>query len=134
MSYQPKVYTIGHVVGMTAMVVFGTFACYRTGMQSEDAGLKWFTETWLISLGGGATILTFLYGLTILGTPWYDEETNEQLQSDHERAEFEWRSKSPEERAIITAARENELLQLTQIMQNNRIIQNQEQMKKKPRS
>lgn len=133
MSYEHKVYTLGHILGMTAMVAFGTFVCYQTGMQSDNAGLKWFTETWLLSLGGGASILMFLFGLTILGTPWYDEETNKQLETEHNQAVYDWNRKSPEERAIINAAEENRLLQLTQILQNNEIIRNQEQAKPKRR-
>lgn len=129
MSFQPKVYTIGHVLGMCGMVIFGTLVCYQSGTTTEDPGLRWFTEIWLLYIGGGATILTLLFGLSILGTPWYDEKTNRQLEADHNRAQIEWRCKSPEERAIITAAREIELLQLTQILQNDRIIQNQEQLK-----
>lgn len=133
MSYQPKVYTMGHVLWLTAMVAFGTLFCYLTLTHSDSAGKKWFAETWLIYLGGGATVLMFLFGLTILGTPCYDEETNKQLEAEHNRAVFEWNSKSPEERAILNAAEENRLLQLTQIMQNNQIIQNQEQAKPKRR-
>ncbi len=64
-----------------------------------------------------------------MGKPIYDDETNKQLEAEYNCAVFEWNSKSPEERAIITAARRNELLQLTQILQNNTIIQNQEQSK-----
>lgn len=134
MSFQPKVYTMGHVLGMTGMVAFGTLGCYWKGITAEDAGLKWFTETWLLYIGAGATILTFLFGLTILGTPWYDEETNKELKADHDRATLEWTSKSPEERAILMAAEENRLLQLTQIMQNNQILNNQEQSKRNKRN
>lgn len=130
MRFQPKVYTIGHVLGMCGMVIFGTVACYQSGTTTEDSGLRWFTENWLLYIGAGATILTFLFGLTILGTPWYDEKTNKQLEAEHNQAVFEWNSKSPEERAIINAAEENRLLQ---IMQNNEIIRNQEQAKPKRR-
>ena len=140
MRFQPKVYTIGHVLGMCGMVIFGTVACYQSGTTTEDSGLRWFTENWLLYIGAGATILTFLFGLTILGTPWYDEKTNKQLEAEHNRAVFEhnqavfeWNSKSPEERAILNAAEENRLLQLTQIIQNNQILQNQEQAKPKRR-
>ena len=133
MSYQPKVYTLGHTLGLTAMVLVGTFACYQKGTQSEDAGMRWFTENWLLYIGGGVAVLTFLYSLGRIGTPCYDEETNKQLEAEHNQAEFEWNTKSPEERAIITAARENGLFQLTQIMQNDRIIRNQELIKRKLR-
>jgi len=132
MSYQPKVYTFGHIVGMTGMVAGATTYMYST--RHEHADLVWFMENWGLYIGIALTILTFLFGLSILGTPWYDDETNNQLAADQDRAEYEWNQKSPEERAIITAARNNELLQLTQIMQNNRIIQTQEQLKKKKRS
>ena len=93
--------------------------------------MKWFAETWLPYIGAGATIVTFLFGMTILGTPWYDEATNKQLQAEHDRAEFEWKCKSPEEKAILMAAEENRLLRLTQILQNNQMINNQEQLKRK---
>ena len=132
MSYQPKVYTIGHIMGMTGMFAGCTVFAYakRNGTES----LAWFMETWGIYIGVACTILMFVYGLTILGTPWYDEETNQQLKAAHDRAEFEWRYKSPEERAIIITAKENEFLQLTQILQNNMIIRNQEQMKQNKRN
>ncbi len=132
MSHQPKVYTFGHIIGMTGMVAGATTYMYST--RHEHADQVWFMENWGLYIGIALTILTFLFGLSILGTPWYDEETNKQLAADQYRAEYEWNQKSPEERAIITAARNNELLQLTQIMQNNRIIQTQEQLKKKKRS
>ncbi len=132
MSFQPKVYTLGHILGMTGMVAMTTADMYAG--RHKHADLVWFMENWGLYIGIVCTILTFLFGLSILGTPWYDEETNKQHEADHNRAEFEWRGKSPEERAIITAARENELLQLTQIMQNNEIIRNQEQLKKSTRS
>lgn len=129
MSYQPKVYTLGHILGITGMVGGATAFIYSK--RFEQPSLVWFIENWGLYIGIGCTVLTFLYGLTILGTPWYDEETNKQLEAEYNRAQSEWRSKSPEERAILTAARENELLQMTQIMQNNTIIRNQEKLKKK---
>lgn len=132
MTYKPKVYTFGHIIGMTGMVAGATAYMYST--RHEHADLVWFMENWGLYIGIGCTVLMFLFGLSILGTPWYDEETNKQLEADQDRADYEWNQKSPEERAIITAARNNELLQLTQIMQNNRIIQTQEQLKKKKRS
>ena len=124
MTYQPKVYTIGHILGMTGMVAAATNVIYSNRHEQED--LVWFMENWGLYIGIACTALTFLFGLSILGTPWYDDETNTQLGVNHEKSELEWRSKSPEERAIVTAARENELLQLIQIMQNNRIIHGQE--------
>jgi hypothetical protein len=132
MSYEPKVYTIGHILGMTGMVAMTTAGMYAGRHKHDD--LVWFMENWGLYLGIACTVLTFLFGLTILGTPWYDEKANKQLEADQNRAEFESRCKSPEERAIITAARENELLQLTQIMQNNEIIRSQRQLKRNKRS
>jgi len=132
MTYQPKVYTIGHVLGMTGMVAAATFVIYSS--RHKQADLVWFMENWGLYIGITCTALTFLFGISILGTPWYDEETNSQLEAKHERTELEWRSKSPEERAIVTAARENELLQLIQIMQKNRIIQAQESSNRKRHS
>jgi len=129
MSFQRQVYTIGHILGMTGMVAFATVFMYASRHQHPD--VVWFMEHWGLYIGIVCTILTFLFGLSILGTPWYDEETNQELEAEHNRAVFEWNSKSPEERAIITAARQNELLQLTQIMQNNTIIRNQEELKRK---
>ncbi|MCX7422614.1 MAG: hypothetical protein NT013_24160 [Planctomycetia bacterium] len=134
MSFQPKVYTFGHVLFMTGMVIFGTVVCYVKGQGAEQAGMKWFAETWLLYVGAGATFLTFLFGMGLLGKPWYDAETNKQLKAEYDRAMLEWRFKSPEEKAILMAAEENRLLQLTQIMQNNQIINNQEQIKKTGRS
>ena len=134
MSFQPKVYTFGHVLFMTGMVALGTFVCYVKGQGSEHAGMKWFAETWLLYVGAGATVLTFLFGMGLLGKPWYDAETNKQLKAEYDRAMLEWRFKSPEEKAILIAAEENRLLQLTQIMQNNQIINNQEQLKRNRRS
>ena len=61
----------------------------------------------------------------LLGKPWYDAETNKQLKAKYDRAMLEWRFKSPEEKAILMAAEENRLLQLTQFLQNNQIINNQ---------
>ena len=134
MGFQPKVYTFGHVLFMTGLVVFGTFVCYVKGQGSEHAGMKWFAETWMLYVGAGATGLTFLFGIGLLGKPWYDAETNKQLKAEYDRAMLEWRFKSPEEKAILMAAEENRLLQLTQILQNNQIINNQEQIKKTWRS
>ena len=134
MSFQPKVYTFGHVLFMTGFVALGTFVCYVKGQGVEHAGMKWFTETWLLYGGAGATILTFLFGMGLLGKPWYDAETNKQLKAEYDRAMLEWRLKSSEEKAILIAAEENRLLQLTQILQNNQIINNQEQSKRTRRS
>jgi len=131
MSYQRQVYTFGHILGMTGMMAAATTVMYVTRHKHDD--LTWFMENWGLYIGIACTGLIFLLGLSILGTPWYDEETNKQLEADHNRAVFEWNSKSPEERAIITSARQNELLQLTQILQNNTIIQNQEKAKTKRR-
>ena len=129
MSYEPKVYTIGHILGITGAVAVTTAGMYAGRHKHVD--LVWFMENWGLYIGIVCTIVTFLFGLTILGTPWYDEETNKQLKADHRRVEFEWNQKSPEERAILNAARQNELLQLTQIMQNNEIIRNQEKLTRK---
>lgn len=134
MSFQPKVYTFGHVLFMTGMVTFGTVVCYFKGQGAEHAGMKWFAETWLLYVGAGAVFLTFLFGMGLLGKPCYDAETNKQLKGEYDRAMLEWRFKSPEEKAILMAAEENRLLQLTQILQNNQIINNQEQIKKTGRS
>ncbi|WLD13541.1 hypothetical protein [Planctellipticum variicoloris] len=124
MSYRPKVYTIGHVLGMTGIVAATTAVIYVSRHRNPD--LVWFIENVGLYIGIACTVLTFLFGLSILGTRCYDEETNRQLEAEHDRAVFEWNGKSPEERAIITAARQNELLQLTQILQYDRIIRNQE--------
>ena len=129
MSHQPKVYTLGHIVGMTGIVAAATTFIYAT--RHEHTDLVWFMENWGLHIGIALAVLTFLFGLSILGTPWYEEETNQQLAADQDQAEFEWNQKSPEEKAIISTARNNELLQLIQIMQNNRIIEAQEQLKKK---
>ena len=131
MSFQPPTYTIGHILGMTGMVALTTAGMYAG--RHKHADLVWFMGNWGLYIGIACTVLTFLFGLSILGTPWYDEETNKQLESEHNRAVFEWNSKSPEERAILNAAEENRPLQLTQIMQNNQIIQNQERAKPKRR-
>ena len=128
MSYEPKVYTFGHVLGMTGMMAAATTFMYVTRHKHDD--LTWFMENWGLYIGITCTALVFLFGLSIIGTPWYDQQTNEQHEADQNRAEFEWSHKSPEERAIITAAREIELLQLTQIMQNDRLIRNKQQQKK----
>lgn len=133
MSFQPKVYTFGHVLFMTGLVAVGSVVCYVKGQGAGHAGMKWFAETWLIYIGAGATVLTFLFWMGLLGKPCYDEETNKQLKAEYDLAVFEWRCKSPEERAILMAAEENRLLQLTQILQNIHINQNLEQMKKSKR-
>ena len=126
MSYEPKVYTIGHILGITGAVAVTTAGMYAGRHKHVD--LVWFMENWGLYIGIGCTVLTFLFGLSILGTPWYDDETNKQHEADHDRAVSEWNQKSPEERAILDAARQNELLQLTQIMQNNEIIRNQQKL------
>lgn len=131
MGYQRQVYTMGHVLGLTGMVAGATAFMYAARHKDDD--LVWFMENWGLYIGAACTIGVFLFGLTLLGKPLYDEETNKELEAEYNRAVFEWNSKSPEERAIITAARRNELLQLTQILQNNTIIQNQEQAKTKRR-
>lgn len=129
MSYQPKVYTIGHILGRTGMVAVPTAYLYVTRHRHPE--LVWFMENVGLYVGIAGSVLTFLYGLSRLGTPCYDEETNRRLAAEHRRAELEWNSKSPEERAIITAARQNEMLQLTQILQNDRIIRNQEALNRR---
>ena len=129
MSYQRRVYTMGHILGLTAMVAGTTAIIYAN--PKNNPYVVWFMGNWGLYIGIACTVITFLYGLSILGKPCYDEETNEQLEKEHDRAEFEWWLKSPEERAIINAARESKLLQLTQILQNDTIIRNQEQLKKK---
>jgi hypothetical protein len=128
-GFQRPVYKMWHVLWVTGMVGGGTAIIYVKACEKPD--LMWFMENWGLYIGIICTILMFLYGLSILGTPCYDEETNKQLEAEHNRAVFEWNSKSPEERAIITAARQNELLQLTQILQNDTIIRNQEELKRK---
>jgi hypothetical protein len=132
MSHQPTVYTLGHIIGMTGIVASATTFIYST--RHKHADLVWFIENWGLQIGIALTVLTFLFGLSILGTPWYDEETNQQLAADQDQAEFEWNQKSPEEKAIVSTARNNELLQLIQIMQSNRIIETQEQLKRTKRS
>jgi hypothetical protein len=114
---------------MTGMVAAATTFMYLT--RHKDETLTWFMENWGLYIGVALSVLIFLFGLSWLGTPWYDEATNQQLKAEHDRAEFDWRSKSPEERAIITAARRNESLQLTQILQNDTIIRNQKELKRK---
>lgn len=130
MSFQPKVYTFGHVTFMTGLAGFGTLVCYVKGQGVDHVGMKWFAETWLPYIGAGITVLTFLFGMGLLGKPCYDEKTNKRLKAEYDRAVLEWRCKSPEERAILMAAEENRLLQLNQVLQNIQIIQNLEQMKK----
>lgn len=131
MGYQRQVYTLGHVLGLTGMVAGATAFMYAA--RHKDDTLVWFMEHWGLYIGVACTIGTFLFGLSLLGKPLYDEETNKVLEAEYNGAMFEWNSKSPEERAIITTARRNELLQLTQILQNNTIIQNQEQATTKRR-
>lgn len=92
-----------------------------------------FIENWGVFIGTTATVATFLLGLSLIGKPIYDDQVHQEREAEHNRAVLEWNSKSPEERAIITAARRIELLQLTQILQNNQIIQNPEQAKSKRR-
>lgn len=131
MGYQRQVYTMGHVLGLTGMVAGATAFMYAA--RHKDDNLVCFMDHWGLYIGVACTIGTFLFGLSLLGKPLYDEETNKALEAEYNGAMFEWNSKSPEERAIITTARRNELLQLTQILQNNTIIQNQEQAKTKRR-
>ena len=131
MSFQREVYTFPHVLFMTGAIALTVTGMYAARHQHPD--LVWFIENWGLYIGIAATIGTFLFSLSLVGKPFYDEETNKQLEAEHNRAVFEWNSKSPEERAILNAAEENRLLQLTQIMQNNEIIRNQEQAKPKRR-
>ncbi len=131
MGYQRQVYTFFHVLLMTSVLGLATIGMYAGRHQHPE--LTWFIESWGLYIGIACTTGTFLIGLSLIGKPIYDEETNKELEAEYNRAVFEWNSKSPEERAIITAARQNELLQLTQILQNNTIIQNQEQSKPKRR-
>lgn len=131
MGYQRQVYTLGHVLGLTGMVAGATAFMYAA--RHKDDNLVWFVEHWGLYIGVACTIGTFLFGLSLLGKPLHDEATNKELEAEYNRAMFDWNSKSSEERAIITAARRNELLQLTQILQNNTIIQNPEQAKTKRR-
>lgn len=131
MPFQREVYTFTHAVLLTGMVAGATAFTYVARDKSEE--LVWFMEHWGLYIGIAATTGTFLLGLSLIGKPIYDEETHRKREAEHNRAVFEWNSKSPEERAIISATRRNELLQLTQIMQNNTIIQNQEQAKPRRR-
>ena len=131
MSFQREVYTFTHVLFRTGAIALTVTGIYAARHQHPD--LVWFLESWGLYIGIAATIGTFLFSLSLVGKPFYDEETNKQLEAEHNRAVFEWNSKSPEERAIINAAEENRLLQLTQILQNNEIIRNQEQAKPKRR-
>ncbi len=124
MGYQRQVYTLGHVLGLTGMVAGATAFMYAA--RHKDDNLVWFMENCGLYIGIACTFGMFLLGLSLLGKPLYDEETNKELEAQYNRAVFEWNSKSPEERAIVTAARENELLQLIKIMQKNRIIEAQE--------
>ena len=131
MSFQREVYTFTHVLFMTGAIALTVTGMYAARHQHPD--LVWFIESWGLYIGIAATVGTFLFSLSLVGKPFYDEETNKQLESEHNQAVFEWNSKSPEERAILNAAEENRLLQLTQILQNNEIIRNQEQAKPKRR-
>lgn len=126
-----EVYTFTHTVLLTGMVAGATAFMYAARHKNDD--LVWFMEHWGLYIGIVATVGTFLFALSLIGNPIYDDETHQEREAEHNRAVFEWNSKSPEERAIITAARRNELLQLTQILQNNTIIQNQERAKPKRR-
>lgn len=126
-----EVYTFTHAVLLTGMVAGAAAFMYAARHKNDD--LVWFMEHWGLYIGMVATVGTFLLGLSLIGKPIYDDETHQQREAEHNRAVFEWNSKSPEERAIITADRRNELLQLTQILQNDTIIQNQEQAKPKRR-
>ncbi len=126
MTFQPRVYTVGHILGMTGMMAVATAFLYHT--RAEHPELVWFMEHWGLYIGIGCTIVTFLFGLTILGTPWYDEETNRQLEADQIEAEEYWASLSPEEQAIYSAASEIQYLQLLQLMKTEAFIQNQEQL------
>lgn len=131
MSFQREVYTLTHVLFMTSAIALTVTGMYAARHKHPD--LVWFIENWGLYIGIVATVGTFLFGLSLVGKPFYDEETNKQLESEHNRAVFEWNSKSREERAILMAAEENRLLHLTQIIQNNQIIGNQEQAKPKRR-
>lgn len=136
MSFKREVFNLPQVLLMTSAAGLLTVGMYAARHQHPD--LVWFIESWGLYIGVALTIGTFLFGLSLIGKPIHSEKTNQRLEAEHNRelAEhnrevFEWNSKSPEERAIITAARENELLQLTQILQNNTIIRNQEELKRK---
>lgn len=127
MSFQREVYTFTHAVLLAGMVAGATAFMYAARHKNDD--LVWFMEHWGLYIGTAATVGTLLLGLLLIGKPIYDDETHQEREAEHNRAVFEWNRKSPEERAIITAARRNELLQITQILQNNTIIENQEQAK-----
>jgi predicted GNAT superfamily acetyltransferase len=131
MSFSRETYTFTHAVLLTGMVAGATAFMYTARHKNDD--LVWFMEHWGLYMGIVATVGTFLLGLSLIGRPIYDDETHQEREAEHNRAVFEWNRKSPEERAIITAARRNELLHLTQILQNNTIIQSQEQAKPKRR-
>lgn len=131
MTFQREVYTLTHTVLLTGMVAGAT--AFMCAARHENDDLVWFMEHWGLYIGMAATIGTFLLGLLLIGKPIYDDTTHQEREAEHNRAVFEWNRKSPEERAIITAARRNESLQLTQILQNDRINQNQEQAKPKRR-
>lgn len=131
MTFPREVYTFTHTVLLTGMVAGATAFMYAARHKNGD--LVWFMEHWGLYIGMAATIGTFVLGLLLIGKPIYDEETHQEREVEHNRAVFDWNRKSPEERAIITAARRNELLQITQILQNDTIIQNQEQAKPKRR-
>ena len=129
MPIQREVYTFTHSVFMAGAIGLTMTGMYAARHQHPE--LVPFIESWGLSIGLAATIGTFLFGLSLIGKPIYDDETHRQREAEHDRAVFEWNSKSPEERAIITAARRNELLQLAQILQNDTIIRNQEDLKRK---
>ena len=131
MTFPREVYTFTHTVLLTGMVAGATAFMYAARHKNDD--LVWFMEHWGLYIGMAATIGTFVLGLLLIGKPIYDDTTHREREAEHNRAVFEWNRKSPEERAIITAARRNELLQLTQILQNDRINHNQEQAKPKRR-
>ncbi len=57
MTYQPKVYTIGHVLGMTGMVAAATSVIYSS--RHKQADLVWFMENWGLYIGMTCTALTF---------------------------------------------------------------------------
>ncbi len=131
MTFPREVYTFTHTVLLTGMVAGATAFMYAARHKNDD--LVWFMEHWGLYIGMAATIGTFVLGLLLIGKPIYDDKTHQEREAEHNRAVFDWNRKSPEERAIITAARRNELLQITQILQNDAIIQNQEQAKPKRR-
>lgn len=129
MSFHREVYTFTHTVLLTGMVAGAAAFMYVARHKNDN--LVWFIEHWGLYIGIATTVGTFLFGLSLIGKPIYDDETHRQREAEHNRAVFEWNSKSSEERAIITAARRNEFLQLTQILQNDTIIRNQEDLKRK---